>query len=220
MQGKYIQLRATSSASGGTTTTATATIGLMNSPWNLTTAYASCSDGPIGSVCADGTIYAGLTPDGNVPMYTTRCDAPMTWNGSACVTAASTYYWNNGAFNWTDTALVQCGGTYACDPSGETDTTALASEDSDSSAAGVQSHNAAVYCNNLSVNGQSDWYLPSSLELDILYMNMTAIGNFAAVIYWASSEADNANAWYENFNGGSVAFHFKSNAFRVRCVRK
>jgi Flp pilus assembly pilin Flp len=43
-----------------------------------------CTGSPSpGDVCPDGTIYAGLTPDGNVPMYITRCDAGNVYNTGA-----------------------------------------------------------------------------------------------------------------------------------------
>src|SRR5574337_562894 len=82
MQGKYMQLRATTSASAGTQFTITASIGATTANWNITTQYADCSGNPIGTVCGDGTVYAGLSPDGNVAMFTTRCDVGQSWTGS------------------------------------------------------------------------------------------------------------------------------------------
>ena len=78
---------------------------------------------------------------------------------------------------------------------------------------------AAKLCDDLVFNGYSDWYLPSLNELSILYLNRDVIGYYTAK-YWSSSESDNYNAWYQNFNDGSQGSgNSKSNAFRVRAVR-
>jgi hypothetical protein len=39
-------------------------------------------------------------------------------------------------------------------------------------AAGAASHPAADFCNNLTIGGFSDWYLPASNELDIAYFGL------------------------------------------------
>ncbi len=43
-------------------------------------------------------------------------------------------------------------------------------------------------CSDLSENGYSDWYLPSMVELDQLYLNRSAIGGFADGLYLCSSK--------------------------------
>lgn len=39
-------------------------------------------------------------------------------------------------------------------------------------AAGAAAHPAARFCNNLTIGGFSDWYLPARYELDIAYFNL------------------------------------------------
>jgi hypothetical protein len=225
MQGKYIQLRATTAATAGTTRTITASIGPVSSDWSITTTPADCSTGAIGTVCADGSVYAGISPDGSMPMYVTRCDYNMTWDGSACINTRTWLTWNNGQANFIDTSLVNCGAVPVCDVSGETNTGVLAAADSDSVTAGVQPHAAAKYCDDLVLHGNSDWYLPSAPELDVIYANKVAIGNFntgGSGYYWSSSEGASNQAWNQRFSDGSQTFSYmyKSNQYYVRCARR
>lgn len=222
MQGKYLQLRATTAGTAGTTYTITASIGPVSSDWNITTTPTNCSAGAIGTVCADGSVYAGTSPDGGVPMYVTRCDYNQTWSGSACINTRTGITWNNGQSDWVDTSLVNCGSVPACDVSGETNTTTLSSADSDSNDAGVQPHAAAKYCDDLVIHGNSDWYLPSAPELNVIYANKTAIGQFdtGGDYYWSSSENDNGNAWYQEFSNGAQGVFTKAAGNWVRCARR
>jgi len=149
MQGKYLQLRATTSASEGTPYTITANIGPVSSTWTITTAGTPCSGESIGTVCPDGSVYAGTTPDGDVPFYVTRCDYNMTWDGSACTGSRQGITWNNGLGNWVNTTLSNCTHSFACPETGEANTTTLAAADSDSVNGGTQPHAAAKYCDDL-----------------------------------------------------------------------
>jgi len=46
---------------------------------------------------------------------------------------------------------------------------------------------AASLCNDLTVGGYNDWFLPSKDELDKLHTNKVAIGGFTDDNYWSSS---------------------------------
>jgi hypothetical protein len=81
------------------------------------------------------------------------------------------------------------------------------------------SSTAAKICSDLDLGSYSDWYLPSKDELNKLYLNKTAIGNFAAFGYWSSSEANAANAWYQNFTDGSQISVNKDANYYVRAIR-
>ena len=57
---------------------------------------------------------------------------------------------------------------------------------------------AAKLCNDLVSGGQSDWFLPSRDELNLMYKNMhlNSQGNFnTSANYWSSSETNDGNAW-------------------------
>ena len=181
----------------------------------------------VGKVCADGSVFAGLTPDGNVPMYTTRCSVGQTWNGSACTGTQSAMTWNDGTYGYLDTALPNCAtnapsGTGTCS-TGKSNSELLLSEDS-STTAGFQPHTAVVACDNLADHGHSDWYLPSINELYVVYVNQSAIGNISPhsiYRYLSSSELSAGTAKVILFSDGSqAAGNNKNNYSYVRCVRK
>ena len=169
MQGKYPQLRATSSASYATTFTITASVSPTSSNWSITTA-SDCSAFPAGTVCADETVYAGTSPASSTPMFITRCDAGRTWDGSACTGTQASLPWNNGnTSGQVDTSLTNCASApCTATADGRANTATLVAEDSDSGVAGVQPHQAAAYCDSLDIHGHTDWYLPSLPETVVI----------------------------------------------------
>jgi hypothetical protein len=79
---------------------------------------------------------------------------------------------------------------------------------------------AAQVADGLSLNGYSDWFLPSRDELELMYQNKGAIGGFASSgSYWSSSEFDGGNAWYQDFDTGFRNGGGKDFSIRVRAVR-
>ncbi|MBP9758524.1 DUF1566 domain-containing protein [Candidatus Dojkabacteria bacterium] len=82
---------------------------------------------------------------------------------------------------------------------------------------------AARVCSDLDLNGYTDWYLPSKDELNQLYINRVAIGNFNtayASIYWSSSETSSIEAWYQVFYDGYQQHLIqKQNSYSIRCIR-
>jgi len=68
-----------------------------------------------------------------------------------------------------------------------------------------------------------DWFLPSKGELNQMYTNLyrasTPLGGFSTGTYWSSSEADDTNAWYQDFSDGKQNRILKSEAYYVRPVR-
>ncbi len=88
---------------------------------------------------------------------------------------------------------------------------------------------AAHLCAYLTLNGYSDWFLPSEDELNEMYKNKTiidatAIANggsaFSTYYYWCSTEEDLNRAKVQYFDTGFKAVLDKDNpSVRVRAVR-
>lgn len=181
----------------------------------LTSGPKGCS--AIGDTCNDGTIYAGLTPDGNIPMYVTASNGPSREPFNVGNTGASR----------TDTSMVNCVTpfTNAGCIQGEANTAILMTDDSDSVVAGVQAHDAAAYCYNLTAHGRNDWYLPARNELGVIFSNLGPQPNHGFTgtpdpFYYSSSEENATNGWGVNFTSGNYYSGDKANNYHIRCARK
>lgn len=84
---------------------------------------------------------------------------------------------------------------------------------------GCEAAVAAIYCNDLSLNGYTDWCLPSKDELNKLYLNKDSIGGFSGYWYWSSSESTAQYAYRQDFRDGSQLAINKSISYRVRAIR-
>jgi hypothetical protein len=84
---------------------------------------------------------------------------------------------------------------------------------------------AAQACANLSTNGKTDWYLPSRIELDMMFVNLKLanLGGFANDFYWSSTEVNAVTAWTQNFTNGNqdglLPFNKTGTTSRVRAIR-
>jgi len=92
-------------------------------------------------------------------------------------------------------------------------------------------HPAGNWTATRTIDGFSDWYLPSIDELEVFYNNGGGVGtgdplpsgeDFALDKYWSSTEHNSVNACYsERFAGGSLRDAQKAyNFFVVRAVRR
>ena len=78
---------------------------------------------------------------------------------------------------------------------------------------------AAEVANAYELNGFADWFLPSKVELNLLYLQKDVVGSFGSFYYWSSSE-DNINAaWVHLFDDGFQAVVIKNGTLGVRAVR-
>lgn len=78
---------------------------------------------------------------------------------------------------------------------------------------------ALTVCDELILNGYDDWYLPSNVELDRLYLKKDIIGGFTDDIYWSSTEHNHEYARGQRFSNGRGGATLKSNNNKVRAIR-
>lgn len=77
-------------------------------------------------------------------------------------------------------------------------------------------------CDELVLNGNSDWQLPSKDDLNLIYVNFhkKGKGEFNGRYYWSSTEFDSDNAWIHDFKYGDQITVSKGYPATVRAVRK
>ena len=113
---------------------------------------------------------------------------------------------------WLNTIYTTVGGTSNAIGAGLSNTLAIIANQ------GTGSY-AAALAKGYTGGGYTDWYLPSKDELNKLYLNRLAIGNFAIAGYWSSSEVDYWAAIYQYFGSSGQYGDYKVGTYYVRAVR-
>jgi hypothetical protein len=81
---------------------------------------------------------------------------------------------------------------------------------------------AAKLCDDLTINGYGDWFLPSEDELNLMYENLhlKGLGSFEHDVYWSSSDYGTLVAWGQRFDYAVQFYYDKDGSLlRVRAVR-
>ena len=80
---------------------------------------------------------------------------------------------------------------------------------------------AKTACDELILNGYSDWHLPSKEELNLVYDSLgRPVKRFADYYYWSSTEGSDYDAWAQQyFNNGEQKAINKNYECTVRAVR-
>lgn len=77
----------------------------------------------------------------------------------------------------------------------------------------------AQLCNDLIVEGYTDWFLPSKNELNLMYLQKGTIGKFANTYYWTSSQYDEFSSWAQHFFNGNQDNNGKYTTAHARAIR-
>ncbi len=105
------------------------------------------------------------------------------------------------------------GGTFSAIAMGQTNTTAIVNG---CNQAGI----AARICDDLVLNGYSDWFLPSLDELNQMCLQKAAIGGFEIYgTYQSSSEHNDIYVWVKSFYQCMQFYNGKNSTYWVRAVR-
>jgi len=155
---------------------------------------ACVTNGP-GSICADGTVYAGDYNGHHY--YTTPTEQGMySWGTNPNTTNTGVFDPDNGTNN---TNLLH-NLTNPPDP--------------------YAPYKAAEVCYNATDFGYNDWYLAARYESAPLYLNNAAIGNFNISYYWTSTESNSIYAVTKHMGTGGQGGLDKQGIYNVRCVRQ
>ena len=180
------------------------TLGCTDSLATNYNASASWDDG----TCGAQALAIGDTHQGGVIFY-------LDGNGGGLISAA---------FNQSNGAEWGCFGTEISGADGTTIGTG--NQNTIDILNGCTTSNiAADICANLTLNGYSDWYLPSKDELTEMYNQIGGgggnAGGFANNYYWSSTEADiNSTVTVQFSNGSHFSIQKSSSSIRTRAIRQ
>lgn len=84
---------------------------------------------------------------------------------------------------------------------------------------------AASNCQNLSLTGFNDWFLPSKDELNKVYLSRDKVSGLGSsgTYYWTSTEQDSQNSWVQDLSNGTqtpIGGGNKTISYRYRAMRE
>lgn len=120
-----------------------------------------------------------------------------------------------------------CSGTDVTAANGTAITTGKANTDA-MAAACVEAGSLAITALNLTLNGYSDWFVPSKDELYEIYLNretinavLTANGDeIYSNSYWTSTQFNTTNGWFGSFSNGFQGGTGKHGEIKYRVIRE
>lgn len=196
---------------GGTNYTITGTSQLLSVPYALYAANAGTATGG-----GNFTHYIGEEYGGGVIFHLWKDNAGVEHGLIVALTDQSS------SQAWSNVTSAEIG------TSAQSSWDGLSNSNSIVGQAGHTS-SAAKLCLDLVSGGQSDWYLPSIQELNMLWNNyytvtkalsqISGATQLSNSVYWSSSEYNNYVAWYFTFANGNATNFGKNVTYCVRAVR-
>jgi hypothetical protein len=196
---------------GGTNYTITGTSQLLSVPYALYAANAGTATGG-----GNFTHYIGEQYGGGVIFHLWKDNAGVEHGLIVALTDEST------SQAWSNVSATEIGASAQSIWDGLSNSNAIVGQAGHTSS-------AAKLCLDLVSEGQSDWYLPSIQELNMLWNSYYTVARALSQIsgatqltnnsYWSSLEGSDTNAWYFTFYYGYQGLDVKINDFYVRCVR-
>ncbi len=178
----------------------TATISIIGGVSTATVTIDLNNINEIGDFNYGGVIFwVNATNDGGYVVSISDQSAGLQWyNGTFTVTGATGTAIGTGQVNSTAIVNNQGAGTYA-----------------------------AQLCNDLSLSGYSDWFLPSKDEMNEVYVNRVVInativeigGIILSNSYWTSTEWNLNLGWFQSFSNGFQGGTSKTSTIKVRAIR-
>ncbi len=189
---------------GGTNYTITGTSQLLSVPYAL---HAKTAE----TVTSGASLAIGQSYQGGIIFW---LDATGQHGLIAATADQSTgIQWYNGTYRYTGTTG---DGLYA----GKMNTAMIiATQIADNQTGNFAAKVCADYSVTVGGVTYGDWYLPSKYELNLLYLQKTAVGGFANTYYWSSTEYGNYNAWVQSFGNGYQTNLGKLSPYYVRPIR-
>jgi len=196
---------------GGTNYTITGTSQLLSVPYALYAANAGTATGG-----GNFTHYIGEEYGGGVIFHLWKDNAGVEHGLIVALTDQST------SQAWSNVTSAEIGTSAQSSWDGLSNSNSIVGQ-------GGHTSSAAKLCLDLVSGGQSDWYLPSIQELNMLWNNYYTVSRalsqisgatqLSKSVYWSSSESSNIYAWTFYFSYGDSNLYSKYNTNYVRAVR-
>ena len=169
-------------------------------------------------ICTTSTIAIGQNFQGGIIAYILKVgDNGFIFGQNHGLIVTSTDL--SGMYTWGCPNIL-IGNTSALLGAGKTNTLSIVTK---CSVNGI----AARVCNDLTLNGYDDWFLPSKDELNKIFLNKNLIGNVgngSSNSYLSSTEAfenNNFSVWGQNLqDGAQFNLAFKIDLYKIRAVRQ